>query len=165
MAPGPFPLLMPAVLRLASVAAMVLATAVSLAALAAESLSPPVAAKKPKVLTKFGDRRVDDYFWLREKSNPEVIDYLKAENEYTYGAMKSLEGFRDKLYKEMLSRIKETDESVPYRKHGYWYYQREVEGQQYPIYCRRKGSMEMPEENLLHTDKNTNEGDDNRQHA
>src|SRR4051812_12397199 len=140
---------MPAVLRLASVAAMVLATAVSLATLAAESLSPPVAAKKPKVLTKFGDRRVDDYFWLREKSNPEVIDYLKAENEYTYGAMKPLEGFRDKLYKEMLSRIKETDESVPYRKHGAWYYQREVEGQQYPIYCRRQGSMDAPEEILL----------------
>ena len=63
--------------------------------------------------------------------------------------MKPLEGFRDKLYKEMLARIKETDESVPYRRHGYWYYQREVEGKQYPIYCRRKGTMEAPEEVLL----------------
>ena len=140
---------MTAVLRFIPAAAMVLATALSLAAQAAESLTPPVAAKKPKVMTKFGDRRVDDYFWLREKSDPEVIDYLKAENEYTAAAMKPLEGFRDKLYKEMLARIKETDESVPYRKHGDWYYQREVEGQQYPIYCRRKGSMEAPEEILL----------------
>jgi oligopeptidase B len=63
--------------------------------------------------------------------------------------MKPLEGFRDKLYKEVLARIKETDESVPYRKRGYWYYQREVEGLQYPIYCRRKGTMEAPEEVLL----------------
>ena len=67
-------------------------------------------------MTKFGDRRVDDYFWLREKDNPEVIAYLEAENRYTEAAMKPLEGFRDKLYKEMLARIKETDESVPYRK-------------------------------------------------
>jgi len=128
---------------------MVLATALSLAAIAAESLTPPVAAKRPKEMTLFGDKRVDDYFWLRDKSNPEVIDYLKAENEYTFAAMKPLEPFREKLYKEILSRIKETDESVPYRKHGYWYYQREVEGQQYPIYCRRQGSMEAPEEILL----------------
>jgi oligopeptidase B len=127
---------------------MVLAT-LSLAAIAAESLTPPVAAKRPKEMTLFGDKRVDDYFWLRDKSDPEVIEYLKAENEYTVAAMKPLEPFREKLYKEILSRIKETDESVPYRKHGYWYYQREVEGQQYPIYCRRQGSMEAPEEILL----------------
>ena len=131
-----------------TLAAMVLAIT-SLVVNAAEALTPPVAAKKPKVMTLFGDKRVDDYFWLREKTNPEVIDYLKAENEYTYAAMKPLEGFRERLYKEMLARIKETDESVPYRKHGYWYYQREVEGKQYPIYCRRKGTMEAPEEILL----------------
>ena len=131
-----------------SLPAMVLAVT-SLVVNAAEALTPPVAAKKPKVMTLFGDKRVDDYFWLREKTNPEVIDYLKAENEYTYAAMKPLEGFREQLYKEMLGRIKETDESVPYRKHGYWYYQREVEGKQYPIYCRRKGSMDAPEEILV----------------
>ena len=100
-------------------------------------------------MTKFGDRRVDNYFWLREKDNPEVIDYLKAENAYHEAVMKPLEGFREKLYKEMLARIKETDESVPYRRKGYWYYQREVEGKQYPIYCRRKGTMEAPEEIIL----------------
>ncbi len=100
-------------------------------------------------MTKFGDTRVDDYFWLREKDNPEVIEHLKAENAYTEAATRHLEGFREKLYKEILSRIKETDESVPYRYHGWWYYLREVEGLQYPIYCRRKGSMEAPEEVML----------------
>jgi oligopeptidase B len=113
------------------------------------ALLPPVAKKKPKVLTKFGDRRVDNYFWLREKSSPEVIEYLNAENRYTQAVMKPLEGFRESLYKEILARIKETDESVPYRHHGYWYYQREVEGLQYPIFCRRKGSMDAPEEIIL----------------
>jgi oligopeptidase B len=111
--------------------------------------TPPHAAKKPKVMVKFGDRRVDNYFWLREKDNPEVIDYLKAENAYHEAVMKPLAGFRETLYKEMLSRIKETDESVPYRRKGYWYYQRDVEGKQYPIYCRRKGTMEAPEEIVL----------------
>jgi oligopeptidase B len=120
----------------------------------AQTLDPsvataPIAAKKPKVLTKFGDRRTDPYFWLREKSNPEVIEYLEAENRYTQAVMKPLEAFRGKLYDEILGRIKETDESVPYRRHGYWYYQREVEGLQYPIYARRKGSMEAPEEVIL----------------
>jgi oligopeptidase B len=120
-----------------------------LSAQASSPLEPPRAARKPKVMTKFGDRRVDDYFWLRDKSDPEVIAYLEAENAYARGVMKPLEGFRESLYKEMLARIQETDESVPYRRHGYWYYSREVEGRQYPIYCRRKGSMQAPEEVLL----------------
>jgi len=118
-------------------------------AVLAETASPPMAARKPQVLERFGEKRVDDYFWLRDKSNPEVIDYLNAENRYTEALMKPLEGFRESLYKEILSRIKETDESVPYRMHGYWYYQREVQGLQYPIYCRRKGAMDAPEEVLL----------------
>jgi oligopeptidase B len=111
--------------------------------------APPVAAKKPKVMTKFGDRRVDPYYWLREKTQPEVIDYLNGENRYTEAVMKPLEGFRETLYNEILGRIQETDESVPYRRHGYWYYQREVQGQQYPIYARRKGTMDAPEEIIL----------------
>jgi oligopeptidase B len=135
-------------MRIASTFALA-AIALFLSESAMPASSPPAAARKPKVLEKFGDRRVDDYFWLREKSNPEVIDYLKAENAYTDEFMKPLEGFREKLYKEMLARIKETDESVAYRKRGYWYYTREVEGRQYPIYCRRKGTMEAPEEVIL----------------
>ena len=118
-------------------------------ALVPRAATPPVARRQPKALTRFGDRRVDPYFWLREKSDPRVIDYLDAENRYTDAVMKPLEAFRKALYAEMLSRIQETDESVPYRHHGYWYYQREVRGLQYPIYCRRKGSKRAPEEVLL----------------
>lgn len=114
-----------------------------------KAATPPAAAKKPKVMTQFGDRRVDNYFWLREKENPAVIDYLKAENAYTEAVMKPLEGFREALYKEMLGRIQETDESVPYFRKGYWYYDRDVEGKQYKIYCRRKGSLQAPEEVIL----------------
>lgn len=114
-----------------------------------EAPPPPVAPRKPKTLTKFGDRRVDPYAWLRDKHDPAVKRYLDAENRYTDAVMKPLQGFREALYKEILGRIKETDESVPYRRHGYWYYQREVEGLQYPIYCRRKGTMEAPEEVIL----------------
>ena len=134
------------------IAAMLLLAA-SLASQAAETLAPPVAAKQPKVMAKFGDRRVDDYFWLREKDNPEVIAYLEAENRHTEAAMKPLEEFREKLYREMLGRIKETDESVPYFKQGFWYYQREVEGMQYPIYCRRRGTMDAAEEVILNVNE------------
>jgi len=112
-------------------------------------VKPPVAAKKPKATTRFGDRRVDNYQWLRDKNDPAVIEYLDAENIYAQAVMRPLEDFRERLYAEMLARIQETDESVPYRRHGYWYYQREVQGRQYPIYCRRKGTMEAPEEILL----------------
>jgi oligopeptidase B len=114
-----------------------------------EAAAPPVAPRRPKVMTKFGNRRVDPYFWLRDKADPAVKQYLDAENRYTETVMKPLEGFRDKLYAEILGRIQETDESVPYRLRGYWYYQREVEGLQYPIYCRRKGTMEAPEDVIL----------------
>ena len=127
-----------------------LAMTLSLTAQAAADLpAPPVAKRVPKTMTKFGDRRVDPYFWMREKEDPEVLAHLKAENAYTEAVMKPLAGFRETLYKEMLARIRETDESVPYRKGGWWYYTREVEGLQYPIYCRRKGSMQAPEEVML----------------
>jgi oligopeptidase B len=111
--------------------------------------APPVAARRPRISAKFGDRRVDDYHWLRNRDDPAVIEYLDAENAYTESVMRPFERFRDRLYGEMLARIQETDESVPYRRHGYWYYQREIEGQQYPLYCRRPGSMDAPEEILL----------------
>ena len=111
--------------------------------------SPPVAKRVPKVLTRFGDRRVDPYHWLRGKDDPAVIDHLKAENAYTEAVMAPLAGFRERLYQEMLARIQETDESVPWRWRGWWYYTREVEGLQYPLYCRRRGSMQAPEEVML----------------
>ena len=110
---------------------------------------PPVAIKKPKTFENFGDKRVDDYFWLRDKSVPEVIDYLTAENSYTEAFMKPHEAFRETLYKDMLSRIKETDENVPYKKGDYWYYSRTEMGKQYSINARKKGSLAAAEEVIL----------------
>ncbi|MGH9556373.1 MAG: S9 family peptidase, partial [Terriglobales bacterium] len=110
---------------------------------------PPEARKSPKVDIVHGDKRVDDYYWLREKSNPEVTAYLEAENAYTDAFMKPTEAFQQALYKEMLGRIQETDLSVPYRKGEHFYYARTAEGKQYPIYCRKQGSLETNEEVIL----------------
>lgn len=115
----------------------------------AQNVAPPVAEKIPKVDTSFGDIRVDNYFWLRDKNNPEVIKYLQAENKYTETVMKPTENLQEKLYKEMLSRIKETDLSVPEKIDDYYYYTREEKGKQYKIYCRKKGSLDAREEILL----------------
>ena len=112
-------------------------------------LQPPTTEKKPKVTEINGDRLVDDYFWLREKTNPAVIAHLNAENAYSSAVMKPTEALQDKLYNEILSHIKETDETVPYRWGDYFYYSRTVKGQQYPIYCRKQGSVEAPEQILL----------------
>ncbi len=111
--------------------------------------TPPVARKIPKVDTVHGDRRQDDYFWMRDKANPDVAAYLEAENAYTDAVLKPTGAFQDALYKEMLARIKETDEEVPYRKGAYLYYSRTVEGQQYPIYCRKQGTLDAPEQVTL----------------
>src|ERR1043165_7076572 len=112
-------------------------------------LQPPVTEKKPKTTEINGDRMVDNYFWLREKTNPAVIAHLEAENAYTAAVMKPTEGLQDKLYNEILSHIKQTDVTVPYRWGEYFYYTRTVEGQQYPIYCRKQGSVDAPEQVLL----------------
>jgi oligopeptidase B len=92
---------------------------------------------------------VDNYFWLRDKKNPEVKAYLEAENAYTDAVMKPTEGLQKKLYDEMLSRIKETDIEVPYKEGDYFYYSRTEAGKQYQIHCRKKGSMDAPEEVVL----------------
>ena len=113
---------------------------------AAESATPPAARKLPRVAVVHGDRRVDDYAWLRDKANPEVKAYLEAENAYADAVMKPTEAFQETLYREMLARIKETDMQVPWRRGGYLYYSRTEEGKQYPIHCRRKGGLEAPEE-------------------
>ena len=110
---------------------------------------PPVAPRIEHREVRHGATVVDDYFWLREKSNPKVAEYLEAENAYTAAMTKDLLPFSDSLYKEMLGRIKQTDLSVPVARRGYLYYSRTVEGKQYPIQCRRKGNMETPEEVLL----------------
>src|SRR5580704_10896973 len=100
---------------------------------------PPVAKKVPHVTDVNGHKMVDNYFWLRDKPNPEVRAYLEAENVYTDAVMKPTEGFQKKLYEEMLSRVKETDVEVPYKEGDYFYYVREEAGKQYGIRCRRKG--------------------------
>ncbi len=110
---------------------------------------PPVARKVPVVVEKFGDRREDEYFWLREKSSADVIDYLNAENSYTREVLGPLKSFQETLYQDMLSRIQETDENVPYRKGDYWYYARTEAGKQYSIYCRKRGSLDAQEEVIL----------------
>jgi oligopeptidase B len=101
------------------------------------ALKAPVARRVTKAVAIHGTELVDDYGWMREKTSDEVIAYLNAENAYTEAAMAGTVGLQSTLYKEMLSHIKETDESVPYRKGGWWYSTRTVEGLQYPIHCRR----------------------------
>ncbi len=113
------------------------------------TLTPPTAFKKPHVLELHGDRRIDNYFWMREIDNSDAIAYLEAENAYTEAMMQHTEALQTKLYEEMLARIQETDLSVPYRKDNYYYYSRTEEGKAYPIHCRKKGSLEAPEEVLL----------------
>jgi oligopeptidase B len=115
----------------------------------AQQLAPPVAPVVARVDTLHGDVRVDNYFWLREKTNPKVIAYLESENAYTLAAMKHTDVLQDKLYQEMLSRIKETDLSVPFRENGYWYYSRTEKGKNYPILCRKLGSLDAKEEVYL----------------
>jgi len=115
----------------------------------APAVKPPVAKKIPKTTEINGVTLVDNYFWMREKSNPEVKAYLEAENAYTDAVMKPTEPLQKKLYTEMLSRIKETDVDVPYRKGAYFYYSRTEAGKQYSIHCRKKGSMDAPEEVIL----------------
>jgi len=110
---------------------------------------PPVAKIFPKKLTTLGETRIDNYFWLRDRKNPDTIRYLEAENEYTRTMMAHTDALQTKLYSEMLGRIKQTDVSAPIKRDGYFYYTRTEEGKQYSIYCRRKGSMTEPEEILL----------------
>ena len=116
---------------------------------AASAATPPVAARKPVEHILHGDHRVDDFAWLREKHNPEVLAYLEAENAYTDAVMRPTLELQEKLYQEMLSRIQQTDLTVPYRLRGYDYFTRTEEGKQYPIYCRRHASEGSPEEILL----------------
>jgi len=110
---------------------------------------PPVARRQPMESVVHGDRLVDDYAWLRDKNNPEVIAYLNAENAYTDAVLGDTERFQEKLYQEMLGRILQTDLSVPYRLRGYLYFTRTEEGKQYPLYYRKRDAEGADEELLL----------------
>jgi oligopeptidase B len=129
--------------------ALVLAMTMTALSTLAQVPAPPVAKKVPKSVTLHGDTRVDEYGWLRDKKSAETLAYLEAENAYADAVMKPTEKLQKQLYDEMLGRIKQTDINVPYRKNGWFYYSRTVEGKQYPIYARRKGSVEAKEEIVL----------------
>jgi oligopeptidase B len=105
--------------------------------------------KKPEKLEIHGDLRIDNYYWLNDRENPKVIEYLEAENAYADEVMAPLEGLRHTLLEELKSRIKQVDVSVPYRDGDYYYYYRYEAGREYPIYCRKNGSLEADEEILL----------------
>lgn len=138
-------------LRAAAVILIAMSTFVN--AQTTETVKPPIAKKQPKVTEIHGIKLTDDYFWMREKANPEVRAYLEAENAYTESVMKSTEPLQKKLYGEMLARIKQTDTNVPYKEGDYFYYSRTEEGKQYPIFCRKKGSLDAAEEVILDVNK------------
>jgi oligopeptidase B len=112
-------------------------------------LQPPIAKKRPVQLTQHGRVRVDDYFWLNQREDPEVIAYLEAENSYTEAAVRVTEGLRQTLFEEIKGRIKQTDETVPYRLDDHWYYTRHEEGKDYALHCRKRGSLDAPEQVML----------------
>ncbi len=114
---------------------------------------PPLAEIVPHELAIHGHTRVDNYYWLNERDNPKVVEYLKAENEYLQAVLKPTEPLQEKLFDEIIGRIKQTDLSVPYRSEGYYYYTRFEEGKDYPVHCRKKGSLEAAEEVLLNVNE------------
>ena len=118
-----------------------------------KDIQPPKAKKIVKELEKHGDVRVDNYFWMNERDNPEVIAYLTAENEYNEAKTAHTKAFQNELFEEMKSRIKEDDESVPYKLNGYWYITRFEKGYDYPVYSRKKQSLDAPEEVLFNVNE------------
>jgi len=113
------------------------------------SPAPPIARQVPRTDVVHGDVRPDDYYWMRQKDDPEVTAYLTAENAYTDAVMKPTLAFQESLYAEMLARIKEDDQSVPYRRGRFFYYSRTEKGKQYPILCRRAERVDAPEQVML----------------
>ena len=123
-------------------------------------ITPPDAKKIPKKMTVHGDTRTDNYFWMRltdeqkEAEKPDgqtqdVLDYLNAENDYLKKMLKHTEALQQNLFDEITGRIKQDDESVPYKKRGYTYYSRFEKGEDYPLYCRKKNTSKAQEEILL----------------
>jgi protease II len=102
-----------------------------------QGIPAPKAPIKPYPMTIHEDTRVDNYYWLNDRENPEVITYLEAENAYTETVMSPTKAFQEELFEEMKGRIKEQDESVPYRDGEYYYYSKYIEGGEYPLYCRK----------------------------
>ncbi len=127
-------------------------------------IKPPSAEKIPHELVSHGNTRVDNYYWMKlseEQKNAEnkdeqtrkVLDYLNAENTYREAVLDHTKPLQEKLYNEIIGRIKQADESVPYKENGYWYYTRYEQGQEYPIYCRKKGDLDAAEEVMLNVNE------------
>ena len=116
-----------------------------------ETPRPPVAARRPHEVRSPHGTRVDDYYWLRDdtRSSSEILEYLRAENAYREAMTQRLRPLEDRLYEEIVARIRQDDSTVPYRDHGYWYYRRFETGDEYPVYARRAGTVEAPEQVLL----------------
>ena len=128
------------------------------------AIEPPNADKVPFELAAHGTKRVDNYYWMKlseeqktasekDDQTKKVLDYLTAENEYLKKSLSHTEGLQERLYNEMVGRIKQDDESVPYKDNGYWYYNRYEKGKEYPIYCRKKGTLDAPEEVMLNVNE------------
>jgi len=112
-------------------------------------ITPPVAATHEKLLILHGDTRVDPYYWMNDRSDPEVIAYIEAENEYLHARLAHTEELQESLFEEMKGRIRQEDQSAPYFNNGYYYYTRYEEGKEYPVYCRKPGSLDAEEEIML----------------
>lgn len=119
----------------------------------AATVTAPQASKQPEELTKHDHTRIDNYYWLNDRENPEVIAYLEAENQYLDTILSHTKSFQETLFEEMKGRIKEDDQSVPYRDNGYFYLTRYEEGKEYPIHGRKKGSLEAEEEVMLNVNE------------
>lgn len=113
---------------------------------ASAPITPPVAPRIPHVTVLHGETRVDDYSWMRDRENPEVIAYLRAENDYTEAITKPTVALQEALYQEMIGRLKEDDSRPPERRGDWWYYSRTEQGKAYPIFCRKRGTVDAPEE-------------------
>ena len=127
-------------------------------------VEPPVAEKVKKELTIHENTRIDNYYWMKlsddqkNAENPDeqtmkVLDYLNAENDYKNSMLDHTEGLQEKLYQEIIGRLKQDDESVPYKDNGYYYYTRYEEGKEYPIYCRKEGTLDAEEEIMLNVNE------------
>ncbi|NOH03768.1 MAG: S9 family peptidase [Chloroflexi bacterium] len=109
----------------------------------------PIAPKHPRELTQHGVTRIDNYYWMRDKDDPETMKYLRAESDYLEEMMQHTKPLQAALFAEMKGRIQETDSTVPEKRGGYFYYERHEQGKQYPIFCRKKGTLDSPEEIIL----------------
>ncbi|MEX2230557.1 MAG: S9 family peptidase [Cyclobacteriaceae bacterium] len=129
-----------------------------------KNIQPPTPEKIPFELAAHGTNRIDNYYWMKlsedqksaatkDDQTKKVLDYLNAENEYLEATLKHTERLQEKLYSEMVGRIKQDDESVPYKDNGYWYYNRYEKDREYPIYCRKRGTLDAPEEVLLNVNE------------